>query len=160
MKFTKSPLTIEQQICLLKDRGMAIEDEALAAHYLKHINYYRLCAYWLPFEQDHANHHFRDGTSFQAVLNLYISTGNCVFWCLMPSNGWKSLYARNGLTTFPISMGRMAILNTNISSKTAMAGVTENSSSVLPRKPLTAKRTSSCICFGSMKKICRPCGPL
>ena len=72
MKFTKSPLTIEQQICLLKDRGMAIEDEALAAHYLKHLNYYRLCAYWLPFEQDHANHHFRDGTSFQAVLNLYI----------------------------------------------------------------------------------------
>ncbi len=72
MKFTKPPLTIEQQICLLKDRGMAIEDEALAAHYLKHLNYYRLCAYWLPFEQDHANHYFRDGTSFQAVLNPYI----------------------------------------------------------------------------------------
>lgn len=72
MKFTKPPLTIAQQIRLLKDRGMAIEEEALAAHYLKHLNYYRLCAYWLPFEQDHANHHFRAGTSFQAVLNLYI----------------------------------------------------------------------------------------
>ena len=72
MKFTKPPLTIEQQIRRLKDRGMAIDDDSLAAHYLKHLNYYRLCAYWLPFERDHANHRFRDGASFREVLNLYI----------------------------------------------------------------------------------------
>ncbi len=36
MKFTRPPLTIEQQIRLLKHGGVAVEDGALAAHHLKH----------------------------------------------------------------------------------------------------------------------------
>ena len=72
MKFGKPPLTLEQQLDQLIQRGLACVDRALALHYLTHLNYYRFGAYWLPFEADHASHAFRPGTSFDHVLNLYI----------------------------------------------------------------------------------------
>jgi abortive infection bacteriophage resistance protein len=70
--YTKPALTIAQQVALLRTRGMVISDTATAEHYLTQINYYRLCAYWLPFESDHATHTFKQGTSFEQVLDLYI----------------------------------------------------------------------------------------
>jgi len=70
--YTKPALTIAQQIDQLRERGMAFNDTARAAHYLSQINYYRLIAYWLPFESDHTTHTFQQGTSFEQVLNLYI----------------------------------------------------------------------------------------
>ena len=70
--YTKEALPFVEQVALLKKRGMEIRDEAKAAFYLSHINYYRLTAYWLPFEQDHSTHQFRPGTTFEEVLNLYI----------------------------------------------------------------------------------------
>ena len=72
MKFNKPPKTFEEQVDLLIQRGMTIPDRAEALHYLKHLNYYRLRAYWLPFEKNHANHAFKPGTSFSEVLNLYV----------------------------------------------------------------------------------------
>lgn len=70
--FTKPPTTYAEQIRLLQQRGMLIPDTREAAFYLQHLNYYRLGAYWLPFEADHASHRFRAGTTFSDVLNLYI----------------------------------------------------------------------------------------
>jgi len=70
--YTKPALTIEQQIHQLRNRGMVIDDIQLAAHYLSQINYYRLTAYWLPFESDHTTHTFQHGTRFEQVLDLYI----------------------------------------------------------------------------------------
>lgn len=72
MHYDKSPKTIDEQIEILGSRGMIISDKDEARHYLSHLNYYRLCSYWLPFEENHSNHIFRDGTTFKAVLNLYI----------------------------------------------------------------------------------------
>lgn len=72
MRFAKPPKTVEEQIDLLQSRGMVIEDRNAARHYLSHLNYYRLTAYWLPFEADHASHSFNPGTTFSAVLNLYV----------------------------------------------------------------------------------------
>jgi len=75
MKFTKPALPIDDQIALLRRRGMRIDDELRAKHYLQHITYYRLRAYWLPFEQPctvPGDHSFRAGTSFQDTLDLYI----------------------------------------------------------------------------------------
>ena len=72
MDFTKPATTIEQQIDLLKSRGMQVEDDAQAHHYLSHLNYYRLTAYRLPFEVDHDTHQFRPGTRFSDILNLYV----------------------------------------------------------------------------------------
>jgi len=72
MRFTKPPTTLEQQIHLLETRGMSIPDHNRACHYLAHLNYYRLGAYWLPFEADHSTHQFKTGTTFEDVLHLYI----------------------------------------------------------------------------------------
>jgi abortive infection bacteriophage resistance protein len=69
--FAKQATTCEQQAVLLRERGMEIPDVDAAVHHLRHLNYYRLSAYWLPFEADHATHRFKRGTSFQDVLNLY-----------------------------------------------------------------------------------------
>lgn len=70
--FTKPAITWADQVSLLQQRGMVVADPAQAEFYLQYINYYRMGAYWLPFEADHNNHIFRPGTSFDAVLNLYI----------------------------------------------------------------------------------------
>jgi abortive infection bacteriophage resistance protein len=51
---------------------MEISDLTQAEFYLQHLNYYRLGAYWLPFESDHTTHIFRSGTKFEEVLNLYL----------------------------------------------------------------------------------------
>ena len=72
MQFDKPPLTITGQIDLLLARGLIISDRDEAAHYLTHLNYYRLGAYWLPFEADHTTHQFLPGTHFGDVLNLYV----------------------------------------------------------------------------------------
>ena len=70
--FNKPPTTYAQQLALLMQRGMCVDDADRAAFYLQHLNYYRLGAYWLPFEADHGSHRFVAGTSFDDVLNLYI----------------------------------------------------------------------------------------
>lgn len=70
--FDKPPLTHEQQVALLIRRGMSVDDPATASFYLRHLNYYRLGAYWLPFEADHGSHRFQPGTRFSQVLDLYV----------------------------------------------------------------------------------------
>ena len=73
MQFGKPAKTIDQQMDLLRDRGLTIADEASARHHLQHISYYRLRAYWLTLEQRDANggHVFLPGTTFDEILNLY-----------------------------------------------------------------------------------------
>jgi len=72
MDFDKPAITLDEQIALLRARGMRIDDPDRARHYLQHINYYRLTAYWLPFEADHGTHQLRPGTRFEDALNLYV----------------------------------------------------------------------------------------
>jgi len=72
LQFSKHPITFDQQIDLLISRGMQIPDKDSARHYLSSLNYYRLGAYWLPFETNHATHTFKDGTSFDDVIDLYV----------------------------------------------------------------------------------------
>ncbi|MEI9928252.1 MAG: Abi family protein [Sphingomonas sp.] len=71
--FTKPSLTVQDQIRLLEQRGMTIADRPAAEHALTHISYYRLRAYWYPFEIDPSDpaHKLRGGTSFEEVLALY-----------------------------------------------------------------------------------------
>jgi len=75
MKYTKKPLTIEEQIAKLKQRGLIIIDDNSTANYLANISYYRLRAYTFPF-QDNNNetndhHFFRNDISFKDILDLY-----------------------------------------------------------------------------------------
>lgn len=75
MKFTKPAVSIADQIALLEGRGMVVANHAIAAHYLQHVSYYRLRAYWLPFELPTpaaGEHKFKGGTTFENVLSLYV----------------------------------------------------------------------------------------
>lgn len=72
MQFAKPPLSHDEQLNQLIERGMTVPDRSKALRYLREIGYYRLAAYWLPFEADHASHRFFPNTRFDAVLNNYI----------------------------------------------------------------------------------------
>ena len=74
MHYTKPPFSIEEQIELLQSRGLLIPDRDRVTRYLSHISYYRLRGYWIPFELPGSgpDHCFRQGTSFDQVLDLYI----------------------------------------------------------------------------------------
>lgn len=72
MQFSKPPKTFDEQLDLLVARGMVVDDPDRAERYLSHLNYYRLAAYWLPFEQDHPTHRFKPNTRFNTVLEHYI----------------------------------------------------------------------------------------
>lgn len=71
MKYTKPATTYQEQIQILRSRGLVIGDVSRATHYLAHLSYYRLAGYWLPFEADHCTHRFRPDVNFDDVLNLY-----------------------------------------------------------------------------------------
>lgn len=75
MKFEKPSVSIADQIALLEARGMTVPDHAHANHCLQHMSYYRLRAYWLPFEDAapmDGGHKFKNGITFDNVLDLYI----------------------------------------------------------------------------------------
>jgi len=72
MKYTKPPKSFAEQLALLKERGLQINDDLQAIHYLKHLNYYRLSAYWLPYESSRDPHKFIAGSTFDDVLRDYV----------------------------------------------------------------------------------------
>lgn len=65
----KQARTFEEQIGILKSRGMIIPDNQRAAHILRLTNYYRLSAYSLGLRD--ANDIFVEGTSIEQVYSLY-----------------------------------------------------------------------------------------
>jgi abortive infection bacteriophage resistance protein len=72
----KTATTIDEQISKLKNRGMAISDEAKAKEILSDIGYYRLGFYWFPFEYGYPKktrrkHGFIKGTRFEDAVCLY-----------------------------------------------------------------------------------------
>jgi abortive infection bacteriophage resistance protein len=74
LKYSKPALSAEEQVEVLQKRGMQIADAAAVARRLEHLNYYRIRAYWLPFEvkaEQAGEHKFREGTSFEQVMQLY-----------------------------------------------------------------------------------------
>ena len=70
--------TIDEQIELLRYRGMTIADDEVARHALETLGYYRLSGYWYSF-REHAPEEalgcrsdlFIPGTSFDQVIRLY-----------------------------------------------------------------------------------------
>jgi len=70
MNYTKQPLTIDDQINLLQQRGLIVDDKNIVEKYLKNINYYHLSAYFKSFQNKEDK--FVVGTNFEDVLNIYI----------------------------------------------------------------------------------------
>lgn len=82
--YNKPHLTFEQQLELLKSRGLIITNDAIALEYLQRIGYYRLSGYLYPFRQlseSTANDSRRDvlrqdifkqNSYFQHAIELYV----------------------------------------------------------------------------------------
>jgi abortive infection bacteriophage resistance protein len=69
MNYNKPSLTFHEQLALIMGRGLAIPDPDRAMRWLRHVSYYRLSAYFLPFK---CGEHFAPGVSFDSVAGLYI----------------------------------------------------------------------------------------
>ena len=64
----------QEQVEILKNRGMAINDESKAIKYLQNINYYRLSGYSYIFryKDDEGKHRFKENTHFTDIKELYV----------------------------------------------------------------------------------------
>ena len=69
--FSKSPTTPDEQITLLKNRGLILHNEEFTRHCLSTVSYYRLSAYIKPFEKDKSSHMLNAAISFDDVWNVY-----------------------------------------------------------------------------------------
>jgi abortive infection bacteriophage resistance protein len=72
----KSATTIDQQLDLLKSRGLTVNDADKAREILLDIGYYRLGFYLFPFEKSYPElrnrtHEYVEGASFEDAVNLY-----------------------------------------------------------------------------------------
>lgn len=67
--YNKTPLTFEEQLDLLEARSLIIKDKPKAISYLKGISYYRLSAYFLPYQQEKDS--FNEGVTFKQIIDTY-----------------------------------------------------------------------------------------
>ncbi|WP_205666546.1 Abi family protein [Aminipila luticellarii] len=70
---TKEFKTIEEQLKILKERGLIIDDEEQALHILLTTNYYRLSAYSLTLRK---SNHFYDEITLDNIVELYLFDDN------------------------------------------------------------------------------------
>jgi len=72
--FEKPALSIQDQLSLLRSRGLIIEDKVSAQHYLEFISYYRFCGYAIEFEDTTHNgeKRYHQGTTFSQILDCYM----------------------------------------------------------------------------------------
>ena len=76
MNDNKRATNVNQQIDILKSRGMIIDDCQKAKEYLSDIGYYRLGYYWFPFEKTYPkstgrNHELKQDTRIEYAIKLY-----------------------------------------------------------------------------------------
>lgn len=69
MEYTKQLLSIQQQIDILKQRGLCIDYDAEAT--LNIISYFRLAGYWRLLETDKRQHTFKSGAKFSHIISFY-----------------------------------------------------------------------------------------
>jgi abortive infection bacteriophage resistance protein len=64
-------LSYEEQISLLRGRGLSFKDETKALNLLESVSYYRLSSYWHPLLENKQNKVFKENADFDGVFNLY-----------------------------------------------------------------------------------------
>jgi abortive infection bacteriophage resistance protein len=70
--YRKTPRTFDDQISLLKDRGLTIPNEEKAIKVLQTISYNRLSYYWYPMlEEPKDDEFFKPNSNFETVFRLY-----------------------------------------------------------------------------------------
>src|SRR5690606_34463139 len=70
--YTKTAKTYEEQLQILKDRGLKIKSEKKMLYLLHKLSYYRLSGYWYPLlEEPKSAHKFKENADFQTAFRLY-----------------------------------------------------------------------------------------
>lgn len=69
--YTEKPLAFNEQIELLKQRGLNFVDEERAYHSLSHISYFRLKSYLTPLMSDKEQWVFKPDAMFETAYRLY-----------------------------------------------------------------------------------------
>lgn len=67
--YNKAPLSFDEQLSLMKKRGLTVDNEEKAISYLKSISYYRLSAYFLPYQAEKDK--FNKGITFKQIIRTY-----------------------------------------------------------------------------------------
>ncbi|MBU0457823.1 Abi family protein [Patescibacteria group bacterium] len=79
MKYSKPPLSIDDQLSLLQSRGVIVEQEEYARNFLRHVGYYHLSAYCKHYQ----NHDdvFIEGTTFEQIKDTYTFDRRLILLC-------------------------------------------------------------------------------
>ena len=70
--YAKIPLTYQEQLDLLKERGLIVENEEKALHLLETLSYYRISGYLYPQLQiPKEDHKFKERSYFESAFKMY-----------------------------------------------------------------------------------------
>lgn len=74
--FDKPALSVEQQLELLKQRGLRIANDDRAMRFLEVVTLFRLSPYMRPFQEQGPEHTFKPGSTLKAVVDIYRFDGS------------------------------------------------------------------------------------
>ncbi|MNI27614.1 Abi-like protein [compost metagenome] len=74
--FDKPALSVEQQLELLKQRGLQVANDDRAMRFLEVVTLFRLSPYMRPFQQQGPEHTFKPGSTLKAVVDIYRFDGS------------------------------------------------------------------------------------
>lgn len=66
----QKPRTLEEQLSILKNRGMKFHDEQLARTYLTRVSYFRMKYFWIDLIDENSDE-FKDNVYFEDVIERY-----------------------------------------------------------------------------------------
>ncbi|HEJ6164831.1 TPA: Abi family protein [Pseudomonas aeruginosa] len=69
--FDKPALTVEQQLELLKNRGLTVANDERATRFLEVVTLFRLSPYMRPFQEPGPDHKFKEGSSLREIVEIY-----------------------------------------------------------------------------------------
>lgn len=72
LRYNKPALSLDTLVARLLERGLEIPDRERATRYLRHIGYFRLSPYTIPFQQGRPDRLFRRGAGFDDILDIYV----------------------------------------------------------------------------------------
>lgn len=72
MDYDKQPINVDEQVALLQNRGLVIEDIAIAKLQLRNISYFRIASYLRYMEEDRLLHHYKSSSTFEQAIDLYL----------------------------------------------------------------------------------------
>ena len=93
--FTKQAISYNDQLSHLEQLGLIIKDKKKALNYLETVGYYRLRGYMVPFFESPSIHKFKQGITFENILDLYKFDRELRILVFLLLKKLKSLFAAN-----------------------------------------------------------------